>query len=385
MLSYLQTLASSTRYIPEKHVSDQRTTASFLVSLHHLNQNLLPGKSGTSASKDRLEVGAASQLVGVRKVSAGDGTLSNIVGGTTEVDVVGDNVASLVGVTEDDGVLGVDEGGGLDEDLGAETSVDGRVEHALVQVVVDVGGAEAHGRTARVDVGPAVVGVGDGQVAGVLVGVGVGVADEGALPVVVDEGVGEGDPVGGVGDVEETVVVVLADVQVAGEIDVVDPDVGGLVNANGITVVGVDLTDSQVTDDDVGDLAHVDANTSEGSTAASTNDGLVALGPDAARASQVTLDDDDGRALGLSGLGEGGEVGDGGGGSASTTGGAAVGGGEADVASLSDGGALLDLALGGHIGDGRGGGGGGQAGEGSDGGVLHCDGCFGVFKKRGKS
>jgi hypothetical protein len=58
--------------------------------------------------------------------------------------------------------------------------------------------------------------------------VGVGVSNERGLPVVVDEGVGEGDEVGCVGDVEEPVVVVFVVVAVGGEINVVDPDVGGV-------------------------------------------------------------------------------------------------------------------------------------------------------------
>lgn len=59
---------------------------------------------------------------------------------------------------------------------------------------------EAERGTAGVDVVPVVVGIGDGQVAAVLVLVAVGVADQGGLPVVVDEGVGDGDVVGSVGD-----------------------------------------------------------------------------------------------------------------------------------------------------------------------------------------
>lgn len=47
------------------------------------------------------------------------------------------------------------------------------------------------------------------QVTSVFVGVGVGMADEGDLVVVVEVGVGDRDPVGGVGDVAETVVVAV--------------------------------------------------------------------------------------------------------------------------------------------------------------------------------
>jgi hypothetical protein len=91
-----------------------------------------------------------------------------------------------------------------------------------------VAGTEAERGAAGVQVVQVVVGVGDGQVALVLGAVGVGVADEGGLPVIMEEGVGDGDVVGGVGDVEETVVVVLVVVTVGREVEVVDPDVLGL-------------------------------------------------------------------------------------------------------------------------------------------------------------
>lgn len=54
-----------------------------------------------------------------------------------------------------------------------------------------------------------VVRVGDVEVSGVLVGIAVAVTDERGLPVVVELGVGDGDPFTGVGDIAETVVVVL--------------------------------------------------------------------------------------------------------------------------------------------------------------------------------
>lgn len=62
----------------------------------------------------------------------------------------------------------------------------------------------------------------------VLGPVGVGVADEGGLPVVVEEGVGDGDEVSGVGDVEKTIVVVLVVVTVGRKVEVINPDVLGL-------------------------------------------------------------------------------------------------------------------------------------------------------------
>lgn len=61
-------------------------------------------------------------------------------------------------------------------------------------------GTEAERRSARVDVVPVVVAVGNAEVTGVLGAVAVGVSDEGGLVVVVDEGVGDSDVVGGMGE-----------------------------------------------------------------------------------------------------------------------------------------------------------------------------------------
>lgn len=329
--------------------------------------NSLPVEGGTDVGDGAGDVGSADELVGVGKVRAGDGTLGGRVVAAAEVDVVEDGEAIVVGVKGGDGALGVDKGSRLDEGLGTHAGVDARGGEVLVQRVVDVEGAEADAGVARVDVDPVVVGVGDAEVAGVLVGVAVRVADEGALPVVVEVRVGDGDIVRGVGHVEETVVVILADVEVTLEVDVVDPDVGAAINADGVAVVGVNAGDAQVADDDVADPADVDANVLEVGTAGGTNDGLVARGPDLAGALDAALNDNYEGLLRLGGLAEGGEVGHGGSGTAGTTGGAAVGGGEAEAGGLGDVGALLELTLGGNLVDGGCGRGEGSASQGGHG------------------
>lgn len=85
--------------------------------------------------------------------------------------------------------------------------------------------SETDGGLAGVDVLPVVVGVGNVECAGVLVGVAVGVTDERCLPVVVEVGVGDGDPLRGVGNIKQTIVVVLVVVKVGRQVTVVDPDV----------------------------------------------------------------------------------------------------------------------------------------------------------------
>lgn len=55
------------------------------------------------------------------------------------------------------------------------------------------------------------------------------------------------------GDIQEAIVVVLAIVHVAGEVAVVDPDVGSLrlLDANSITEVGLYVLNGQVANNDV--------------------------------------------------------------------------------------------------------------------------------------
>jgi hypothetical protein len=78
-------------------------------------------------------------------------------------------------------------------------------------------------------------------VSGVFGAVGVAVADEGCFPVIVNVGVGDGDIVGGVGELEqllantgwwkggnyinETIIVVFVVVKVRRHIDMIDPNI----------------------------------------------------------------------------------------------------------------------------------------------------------------
>lgn len=103
-----------------------------------------------------------------------------------------ENVVALGGVAGlaavevgDDGAAGVDKVRLLDEGVGAHARVDARGRVVLVAGAVDVDGAEAHGRQARVDVGEVVVVVRDAQLAPVLAAVAVRVAGEGSLPLLV--------------------------------------------------------------------------------------------------------------------------------------------------------------------------------------------------------
>ncbi len=82
--------------------------------------------------------------------------------------------------------------------------------------------------------------------------------------VVVEVGVRHGDVVRGVGDVDESVQVVLSGAQVAGEVEMVNPDVGRPVNADGVAVVSGHFRYLEVADDHVADPADVESNTGNG-------------------------------------------------------------------------------------------------------------------------
>lgn len=127
--------------------------------------------------------------------------------------------------------------------------MDGR-HSPLVVVVVDVAGAKAERGSTRANVLPVVVGVCDMELARVLAGVAIAVANEGRLVVVVEVVAGmphvslsryaflvlesiqrDGDPVAAMGDVDETVIVVLVGGEIGVELVVVDPNIGaGLFN-----------------------------------------------------------------------------------------------------------------------------------------------------------
>lgn len=193
----------------------------------------------------------------------GQGTLLSSVLAIAKVIVLGNRV-SVIGRVQR--LLGVNPLVALDEQLRTLAGVDA-VADVLEVVVVQVASAEAEGRAARVQVVPIVVVEGDAEVALVFVAVAVRVANQRGLPVVVDEGVGDGYVVGGVGKINETIVVVLVVVTVRRDVAVVDPDVGGffyfispsspaflggiLTDSKGITIVSQNLLNTQVPDDHV--------------------------------------------------------------------------------------------------------------------------------------
>lgn len=96
----------------------------------------------------------------------------------------GNSISWLVAIEVGrDGKADVGEAGLLNKDLGTHAGVDSRGWAVLKAGAVDVSSAESDGWQARVDVGEVVVVVGDLEVAGILVAVVVGVANERSFPL----------------------------------------------------------------------------------------------------------------------------------------------------------------------------------------------------------
>lgn len=279
-------------------------------------------------------------MVGDRESAARGG----IVGAVTKVNIVDSGSASLVRVLAGDGLLDILELGRLDKNLSTHASVNARGFNIGVVVVEDVGGTESNRGATRANVGPLVVGVGNVESAGILISIAVRVANKRVLVVIVEVGVRHGNPVGGVGNIEETIVEVLAVVSVGGEVAVVDPDVGGGLDANGIAIISNNLGDGKVTDDDVGDVLDVETDSNQRG-ASVTNNGLVRANADLGAAGDLALDNNDVGLISLGSRAELGERGNSGGGATRAASSSAVGAGVANVTGVGDGGTLGDGAV----------------------------------------
>jgi hypothetical protein len=100
-------------------------------------------------------------------------------------------------------------------------------------------------------------------VTGILRSIVVAVADEGRLPVIVQVCVGDGYPFAGMGDVDQSIVVVLVMGEVGVELAVVNPDVGRLLDPDTIPVGGEDVLADNVANNDVRLLPDKQANARE--------------------------------------------------------------------------------------------------------------------------
>jgi len=336
-----------------------------------MSKSYLQLKSVSSnANNSTLDLGRADKRVLVRNVRLGDRALRSIVGRTTKVDIVDRDATSLLGVLGDESLLGAGESSRLNKNLSTHARVNTSNADILVVVVEDVDETEADGRGTRSNVGPVVVGVGDVESTSVLISVAVRVTDQRSLVVVVEVSVGDGNPVRSVGNIKKTIIEVLVLGEIRGQLAVVDPDVGGLLDTDGITVGSNDVLDGEVTNDDVLLLVDVKTNVVERSTG-SSDDGLVRLDADLVVAGDLTLDVDDLLLVGLGSLAELGEGRDSHGSSSGTTCGASVLCGVANVGSVGDGSSLVDSLA--DFLDGRSRDGAGQSSEVKKAEELHVD------------
>lgn len=156
-----------------------------------------------------------------------------------------------------------------------------------------MGGTKADRRKTGVDVGEIVVVVGHMEVAGIFVGVAIRVADQRALPVIVELGPRDGHIVTGVCDVQQTIVgVLVASETDSGEVAVVDPDVGRDLQLDQILALGSNR-ELQVLQDNIGLLLDSEPTVGETGVGTYTNDGGVAQNIQDPTAVENTRDLDD--------------------------------------------------------------------------------------------
>lgn len=250
----------------------------------------LEGVAGL-ANNSGLDLGGTKKSVLVRY--RGERAPRGLVGGAVEDDVPGDRVANLLRVNREHSAVNVLEHTALDKSLGTHASVHSG-DATVVDRVDDVSGTEAEQGHAAVDVLEVVVGVSDAELALVLGAVAVAVADKGCLEVVVEVGVADGQVVSAVAEVGQAVVVVLARGQVGGQVKVVKPHIGRLLDANGVAagVAGLDLADGQVADDHVLGLADKETEAGDSGGGVDAENRLVAADADFGGAGDLALDID---------------------------------------------------------------------------------------------
>lgn len=82
--------------------------------------------------------------------------------------------------------------------------------------------------------------------------------------MVVEVCVRDSNPVSSVGDVEQTIQIILASAQITRQIAVVDPNIRRLINTDSIAVGSINLGDLEVTKNDILLATNVEAHTSKG-------------------------------------------------------------------------------------------------------------------------
>jgi len=148
--------------------------------------------------------------------------------------------------------------------------------------------------------------------------------------VVVEEGVGDRNPLRSVSNIKKTIVVVLAVVKIGRQIKVITPDILRSLDTNGITVGGKNLAALEVAENNVLNLVDVEADVLQSRVAVQADDGGVRGDSDLGVARDLARDVNNSRLLCSGSLGELCKSRDGSGCSALTTSGASVGRGVSD-------------------------------------------------------
>lgn len=290
-------------YIP--HELTQTPPKAQSLNKRTCNQAHLKIQSRTSGSNNRsLNRTGVDQGEVVRRL--GKGPDERRVRTGTKVVSSGHSVSSIGGVK---GALGADEDVVLNQKLGAQACVDAVIDVVVVarfsqyssegdimgsSLVPDVAGTETEAGAARVDVLEQVESVRDAEVTGVLGRVGVRVANQGRLPVVVQERVRNGGIIDGVGQIQQAIIVVLVVVEVRAKVYVVNPDVGAQVDADCVARARKHLLDGKVADDDVLGRLDDDAHAVQDYGAGRAENRLVGSDLDRLGTREGSGDDDDG-------------------------------------------------------------------------------------------
>ena len=147
----------------------------------------------------------------------------------------------------------------------------------------------------RISTYPVVVVVGQVQLAKVDSAKSIGVANEVALPVVVEVVPRDGDPIAAANGVELAIVVVRTNLlrELGLEFIVIDPDASAVLDGHAIVVD--DKTDGKVANDDIGRVDNRDTALTDLSVVADTQDGLVAAGAQTSRQIDAAFNVDDAR------------------------------------------------------------------------------------------
>jgi hypothetical protein len=95
----------------------------------------------------------------------------------------------------------------------------------------------------------------------VLCAIAISMSNQRGFVVIMKNAVGDSDSVGSMGNIKKAVVKVLAVISITGKVYMVDPDVGGVLDADCISDRRRNLLDDEVPDNDILDLVDLKADT----------------------------------------------------------------------------------------------------------------------------